>query len=185
MPDDQKGHLTAGPTRTSRGLLTKFVISFPPISPPQPTPPKELTTSHRILFIIAIPFLAVAAAIGNQAHSDFTSLPKQKAEQSLTFSLDLSFSRPHLQFSAGTAGTFVLLDYEHKKFALTRSQFGEMWFKLIAFNPMFNVLFFVGGFYGLLFTYVKLSGDKKARAAAKENVKTPKKGAKAETKKAK
>jgi hypothetical protein len=48
----------------------------------------------------------------------------------------------------GIAGSVVLFDMESKSLPITNSRFGELYIKLILFNPMFNALFFVGGFYG-------------------------------------
>lgn len=85
--------------------------------------------------------------------------------------------------AVGSAGTFVLMDQEEKKFSITTSQFGELWVKLIQINPMFNVMFLVGGFYGLLYIYVRFSDDKRARAADADSSKAKNSAGKKEAKK--
>ncbi|KAG2428881.1 hypothetical protein HYH02_014204 [Chlamydomonas schloesseri] len=72
----------------------------------------------------------------------------------------------------------VLLDAEDAS-PVTRSQFGQLYRRLIAMNPFFSAMFVNGGLIGTLYAAITLAGHRaavtKAKAAAA--------GAKKETKK--
>ncbi|GMH40914.1 hypothetical protein BSKO_08818 [Bryopsis sp. KO-2023] len=65
-----------------------------------------------------------------------------------------------LSFVVGCLGLYVLMDEPGDKW-LSQTEFGKLYKRLVAFNPIFSAFFVNGGLLGMLMCFVKLRDHRK------------------------